>query len=91
MTPSFLQYIKTLLLVDQSNFSLSLITIDSQSSLLSILHHSPTSILTLQIHKVLLELRQRNLKCSFLWVPSHRGIKENEIADREAKAALFNE
>lgn len=73
----------------------SLILSDSLSVLEAIKNYSPittkkVSYLILEIKKVLWELSDNGQKVSMMWIPAHKNIKGNELADKLAKFAITN-
>ena len=67
----------------------ALIATDSKSALQALKNSSPTDnrqLLT-HIHSILHTLQEEGIHLSFIWIPSHIGIKGNEKADTIAKEA----
>lgn len=58
---------------------------DSLSALKSLENPNPSSPLTLQILNTLDSLSSSNILIAFCWIPSHKGIKGNEIIDKLAR------
>jgi ribonuclease HI len=68
----------------------SAIFTDSQSALQVIQQQHTSDPLLLGIHSALFDLHQKHCTVSFCWVPSHMGLRGNELADRAAKAACHH-
>ena len=64
---------------------------DSRSALQALLVYNSDHNLVQDIQELVFELKQREVEVIFCWVPSHVGIKGNEVADRLAKFALGEE
>ncbi|XP_044766795.1 uncharacterized protein LOC123322831 [Coccinella septempunctata] len=68
------------------------IVTDSLSVLTSLRDIYTSDPITQKIQSVSAELRMKNCEVELIWVPSHVGIKGNEVVDRAAKtAAALNE
>ncbi|GBM87920.1 hypothetical protein AVEN_186022-1 [Araneus ventricosus] len=68
-----------------------IILTDSKSvleSLKSVTHKSPSVII--ELHKILRSTLKNSLSITLIWVPGHRGISQNEAADRFAKSVNEN-
>lgn len=69
----------------------SVIYTDSLSSLQAISALTTKNPLVKQIRCLITTLRKRNLVVKLAWVPSHVGIKGNELADQAAAESLLND
>ncbi|XP_071581473.1 uncharacterized protein [Temnothorax nylanderi] len=82
--------LKALQICEEQGWSEAFIFSDSLSNLLAISSNfklSRASFLILEIRNLLVEFKRKNWNINLVWIPSHRGIKGNEFADRVAKAA----
>jgi kelch-like protein 2/3 len=75
-------------IVDSSNFTSSYIFSDSMSCLQAISNHKFTHTDILEILEKCHALQTNGKLIQFCWIPSHVGIKGNELADNAAKTAL---
>lgn len=60
---------------------------DSKSSLLAIKNIFSSSIIIRKILLMISDINSRGYRIRFLWIPSHIGIKENEMVDKAAKTS----
>lgn len=67
-----------------------LIVTDSLSSLKCLQSIKPSHPLAINIKDLLYISFQRRIEISFLWVPSHKGIRGNERADELAKSSIHS-
>ena len=77
-----LQYIKL------SKFEKFIIFTDSLSLIQSIQNLNEKNAVVLSIFEILGQIFEKKKKVIFCWIPSHVGIKGNELADQAAKQAL---
>ena len=77
-----LQYIKI------SKFGKFIIFTDSLSLIQSIENFNEKNAVILSIFKILGQIFEKKKKVILCWIPSHVGIRGNELADRAAKQAL---
>jgi ribonuclease HI len=75
-------------IVDSSNFTSSYIFSDSMSCLQAISNHKFAHPDILEILEKCHNLQTNGKLVKFCWIPSHVGIKGNELADSAAKTAL---
>lgn len=81
-------YMALLYVNSSSNIRNVIIISDSKSALLSINSCKltfKTNYLVFKIRNLLYNLNARNVNVELVWVPSHRGIAGNEIADQAAR------
>lgn len=52
--------------------------------------HFKTNYLLFKIKELLYSIKNKGLEVFFMWIPSHRGIKGNEIADKAAYEGINN-
>ena len=64
---------------------------DSMAALLLLFHKNQKSHrrLTTKILEIIENLYRKRQRVAFQWIPSHRGIKGNEVVDKSAKDACF--
>lgn len=82
---------EALLLIRDHKWQFSTIFSDSMASLTAILNKTKPSQNThiiLDIKNLLFQLREENFNIKLVWIPSHKGIKGNELADDYAKDAV---
>lgn len=79
--------------IELANISKVIVCSDSSSALMSIQSFSSQSRQDIinEIYETLFRIHNWNIEIIFLWVPAHRGVKGNEIADSLAKEAIKQE
>ena len=82
--------IKALKIVCNSSYKKFVIFSDSTSAVLSLNKFNSHHPLIQVAQEWLFRIRCKFKSVRFCWVPSHVGIKGNEMADKEAKNAVFN-
>ena len=78
---------KALCFIEVSDEDMHLILTDSLSSLLALRTFNPGNPLVQDILSLLASLDQIGKSVQFCWIPSHVGIKGNELADAAARRA----
>lgn len=73
--------------ITENKISKSNILSDSRSGLTELQNPNSCNYFVSRIHKNLHQAKSHNLTVNFYWVRAHNGIRGNEMADREAKAA----
>ncbi|XP_018394554.1 PREDICTED: uncharacterized protein LOC108773291, partial [Cyphomyrmex costatus] len=80
---------QALILSLDAGYSTVFIFSDSRSVLEAVASHKliNSNYIIRKIKEALLQLAERKIVCSLFWIPSHKGIMGNEIADKAAKEA----
>ncbi len=82
--------LKALQWVEQNKVKMAVICSDSLSALVSLqsLSSQNRPDVVYEIYESLYRIKHIELRVSFMWIPAHRGIVSNEMADVLAKQAL---
>ena len=82
---AILYALQQIYIMNQSSY---VIISDSQSALMALETYFSPHPLVIEIQEWLCMIYALNKTVKFCWVPSHIGVPSNELADREAKAAI---